>query len=139
VIDGSKTSILIGTLTTQPHGLHGKCDYFGNIERVPEAATNRLKSTYGRDEPTNYTGVDKKNLLRERDWVVQFEYDYDKQRVSGAIQWMTVDFVVPSEDDPFLAGLRAPWERATTGARTYRDTSCRSPVAERRRRRIDRP
>lgn len=87
-------------------------DYFSDIERVPEAATNRLKGTYGRNEPTNHIGVNKKNMLRELDWVVQFEYDCDKRRVSGAMQWMTVDFVVPSEDDRFLAGLRASWARA---------------------------
>lgn len=77
-------------------------DYIGDTE-IPPVAKKILKTTYGKDEPANYLGVAKKRLLREGDWVLQFEYDHDKTPEVLALQWMTVDFVSPSAEDPFIA------------------------------------
>jgi hypothetical protein len=77
-------------------------DYIGDME-VPEAAKDILKTSYNRNEPTNYLGVTKKHLVRERDWILQFEYEYGTTRQARKLEWMTVDFVCPSSDEPFIA------------------------------------
>lgn len=77
-------------------------EYLGDME-VPEHAKDILKEKYDRKGPVNYLGADKKTSFREGDWLVQFEHDYDGKGGVRSIMWMTVDFVSPAGESPFIA------------------------------------
>jgi hypothetical protein len=68
-------------------------DYNGD-DGIADAARDRLKNQFNTDEAANWHGVSKKLALREEDWLLQFEYDYEKGTVVGKPAWMFVDFVV---------------------------------------------
>jgi hypothetical protein len=50
--------------------------------------------------------VSGKDSVCEGDWLLQVEYDYEKEKAIGSPEWMIVDFVVPfgrEGSDPFQA------------------------------------
>jgi hypothetical protein len=69
-------------------------DYDGD-DGVADAAKKRLKSEFNVGAPKSYHGVDVESHLLSGDWLLQFEYDYKKEKVTGDPEWMFVDFVVP--------------------------------------------
>lgn len=83
-----------------------KLGSYNGDDSVADAARKRLKDEFNRDEPKNYHGVSRKGSVCEGDWLLQFEYDYEKGKVIGDPDWMFVDFVVPfgrPGSDPFQA------------------------------------
>jgi hypothetical protein len=79
--------------------------YYGD-DGIADAARDRLNKEFNADDAANWHGVSKKFSLREEDWLLQFEYDYENGKVIGKPEWMFVDFVVPfgrPETDPFQA------------------------------------
>ena len=83
-----------------------KLGHYNGDDSIADAARNRLKSKFNVDAPNNYHGVSVKSSVREGDWLLQFEYDYENEKVIGNPEWMFVDFVVPfgrPGSDPFQA------------------------------------
>lgn len=67
-------------------------DYIGE-DIIAPTAKERLKDEFNQTEEANYLSVKSQDLLSEGDWILQFEYDYEKKRVTGNPEWMMVDFV----------------------------------------------
>ncbi|WP_316159305.1 phospholipase D family protein [Bradyrhizobium sp. SZCCHNRI3042] len=68
-------------------------DYSGD-DGVADAATARLPE-FDVASFRNWHGFDVKSQLIEEDWLLQFECDYEREKVIGDPSWMFVDFVVP--------------------------------------------
>lgn len=67
-------------------------DYIGE-DIIAPTAKERLKDEFNQTEEANYLSVKSQDLLSEGDWILQFEYDYEKKRMTGSPEWMMVDFV----------------------------------------------